>query len=253
MRKVMTLSGALSMGLLVLVLVPVLFPANAQSVTVLRVVGNHAPPYRIIKGGEYSGICFDVMKEIGKRIGVSVVFHEQPFKRALYSMEQGSADIMVGPNKTAEREVYMVYTKATVGRASKAFYVHPDASPIRQYQDLTGQRVLVHRGKIYFEKFDRDTSFEKMVVDSYVQAIKMVSRKRADVVIIPELEGDYLIQQHAMDLKKSPLIIEGNQSYIAISKKSPAMALQKKLEEAMDQIKSDGTMDNILNRYRRTP
>jgi polar amino acid transport system substrate-binding protein len=227
--------------------------AKAQTVSVMRVVGNHSPPYRIIQGGEFSGIYFDVMKEIGKRIGIPVSFYEQPFKRALYSMEQGSADIMVGPNKTAEREAYMVYTGATVGRASKAFYVHPDFPPIRRYQDLKGRRVIVHRGKLYFKKFDRDVSFEKIVVDSYAQAIKMVVEKRSDVVIIPESEGDYLLKYHAMDLRKSSLIIEGNQSYITISKKSPAIALQKKIEGAMDQIKSDGTMDKILSRYRFNP
>ena len=227
--------------------------ATAQSATVIRVVGNHAPPYRIIQKDQFSGICFDVMKEIGKRIDIPVSFFDQPFKRALYSMEQGKADIMVGPNKTAEREVYMVYTNATVGRASKAFYVHPDSTPIQRYEDLKGKRVVVHRGKLYFNKFDMDTSLKKVVVDSYVQAINMVSKKRADVVIIPELEGDYLIKEHAMDLKKSTLIIEGNQSYIAISKKSPAVTLQKKIEDAMDEIKSDGTMDEILSRYKPTP
>jgi polar amino acid transport system substrate-binding protein len=248
MRILIKLSGILV--IVVFICVISTGHTTAQSVKVLRVVGNHAPPYRIIQGHEFSGICFDVMKAIGKRIGVTVAFFEQPFKRALYSMEQGSADIMVGPNKTTEREVYMVYTKATVGRASKAFYVHPDSTPIQRYEDLKGKLVVVHRGKLYFNKFDMDTSLKKVVVDSYAQAINMVSKKRADVVIIPELEGDYLLKEHAMDLKKSSLIIEGNQSYIAISKKSPAIGLQKKIEDAMDQIKADGTMDEILSRYR---
>jgi len=251
MKRIFRFSGSL----FIVLLLGFLYAghATAQSVTVLHVVGNHAPPYRIIEDSKFSGICFDVMKEIGQRIGIPVSFFEQPFKRALYSMEQGSADIMVGPNKTAEREVYMVYTGATVGRASKAFYVHPDSLPIKRYEDMKGKRVVVHRGKLYFNKFDMDTSLKKVVVDSYVQAINIVSKKRADVVIIPELEGDYLLKEHAMDLKKSPLIIEGNQSYIAISKKSPAIGLQKKIEEAMAQIKSDGTMDEILSRYRFNP
>ena len=167
LRRIIRFAGLICISLLISFLY--LVQAKAQPVTVLRVVGNHAPPYRIIQGDQFSGICFDVMKEIGKRIGVPVAFYEQPFKRALYSMEQGRADIMVGPNRTAEREAYMVYTEATVGRASKAFYVHPDSLPIKRYEDLKGKRVIVHRGKMYFDKFDQDLSLEKMVVDSYVQ------------------------------------------------------------------------------------
>ncbi|WP_086479058.1 hypothetical protein [Oceanospirillum sanctuarii] len=36
----------------------------------LIVVGNHAPPYRIVQDQEFSGIYVDTLKEIAKRIGV---------------------------------------------------------------------------------------------------------------------------------------------------------------------------------------
>lgn len=81
------------------------------------------------------------------------------------------------------------------------------------------------------------------------QAIMKVVKGRNDVVIMPESEGDYLLQQLGGELKKSPYIVSGNGSYLTISKQSPARQLQYAIEEAMDAIKADGTPDTIFVRY----
>ncbi|MET0118638.1 MAG: transporter substrate-binding domain-containing protein, partial [Sedimenticola sp.] len=64
-----------------------------------RVVGNNAPPYRIVEDGGFSGIYFDTMKELAARLRLKVRYIEVPFKRALYMMRFGNADIMLGPNR----------------------------------------------------------------------------------------------------------------------------------------------------------
>lgn len=246
MKKIIKVLGIVS---IFIILIESLNANEARSQTVIQVVGDHAPPYRIIQGKEFLGIYIDAMKEIGERIGIEVEFEEQPFQRALLSMKNGKADVMLGPNKDPEREAYMVYTTATFPRAKKIFYVHPDSPPITKYEDLQGKKIAVHRGKVYFDRFDNDTSLKKEEVNSYLQAITKVVKKRNEVVIMPELEGDYLLKEQGIQLKKSPFIIEGKISYITISKKSPVLQLQKKIEEAMEQIKLDGTMDMILERY----
>lgn len=221
---------------------------RAQST--MTVVGNHAPPFRIIEGPKYSGIYFDIIKEIGKRINVEVKFENQPFKQALFSMERGIADVMCGPNRNPEREAYMVYLDATLARADKAFYVHPDSPVIMKYDDLKGKTIAVHIGKVYFDEFDKDSTLKKQPVSNYEQAIKKVFANRNDVVIMPVQEGDYLLKQLGIKLKKSPFIVEGKISYITISKKSTVLKLRNKIEEAMNQINTDGTMRKILNHYK---
>jgi len=222
-------------------------PLYAQDAII--VVGNHAPPYRIITEGEFSGIYFDTIKVIAERLNFSIQFREEPFARALVSMERGEADIMLGPNRTPEREEFLIYTDATFPPAQKAFYVHPDTPPITIYEDLYGKIIAVHLGKVYFERFDNDQELTKEEVDSYEQAIMKVVKGWNDVVIMPEQEGDYLLQQLEITLKKSPYIVPGNVSYLTISKQSPVQQLQRDIEEAMDAIKADGTMDTILMRY----
>lgn len=212
------------------------------------IVGNHAPPFRIIEDEKFTGIYFDIAKELFARLGMKASFKEQPFKRSLLSMESGYADIMMGPNKTAERETYMKYVESVkLSRANKAFYVHPDSTPISNYEDLHGKSMCVRRGNVYF---DNDKSLNKSVFNSYEKCIKLIMLKRIDVVIIPELEGDYLTRKLKQPLTKSPYIIEGKESYLAISNESSLINSQKEIEQAFIQMKNDGALEKIFNEYK---
>ena len=239
--------------LLSFLLLVLIFPCHLyaeNSVNRIVVVGNHAPPFRIIDEGEFYGIYFDIMTEIGKRLDIPVEYKEVPFKRALKLMEAGAADIMLGPNRTPERERYMIYTNATVGKATKAFYTVSEQNLIQTYDDLQGKDILVHRGKVYFERFDDDTSLNKQPVNSYQDAIRIIARGRGDVIVMPEQEADYLLSQLEVKLKKSPYRVPGNASYITISRKSAVANLQQAIEQAFDEVQEEGLIETILSRYR---
>ncbi len=223
---------------------------SAQDRMAVRVAGNHAPPYRIFKDGMASGIYIDVMKELAERAAFDVRFIEVPFKRALAMMRYGDADAMLGPNKNEEREAYMDYTNATFQRENKVFYVHPGSGSISQYRDLIRKTVAVHRGKVYFDRFDNDDSLKKLVVEKYINGINKVAANPGFAIIMPEQEGDWLLKESGVRLEKSPYTVEGNISYITLSRKSQFIQLREKIEEAMREIKKDGTYKKILGRYR---
>ncbi|MES9858435.1 MAG: transporter substrate-binding domain-containing protein [Sedimenticola sp.] len=224
--------------------------AQADEGVVLTVVGNHAPPYRIIEGDHYSGIYFDTMSEIARRMEIQVRYKSVPFKRALYMMRYGDADIMLGPNRNAEREAYMVYTDAVFPSEDKAFYVHPVAADIRRYEDLEGLRVLVHQGKVYFDRFDNDKALYKQPTAKYEYAIRKVANCPVCVVIMPEQEGDYLLKKMRIKLKKAPYKAKGNISYITLSNKSLSVDLQQEIEHTMEDLKVDGTFARIVEQYK---
>lgn len=216
----------------------------------LIVVGNHAPPYRIVQDQEFSGIYVDTLKEIGKRIGVRLHFVETPFPRALLMMQGNQADIMLGPNRTSEREAFMIYTKAAFPREDKAFYLPHGAPDIESYEDLKGRRIAVQIGRVYFARFDQDMSLHKESVSDYLLGISKVDKGRNDVIIMPEQQGDWLLKQTGITLKKASYKAEGNFSFITIAKQSGAIKYRKAIEETMQQLKEEGVIQQILERYR---
>ena len=215
---------------------------------------NHAPPYRIIEtsdgGKRFSGFYVDFIREVARRLKFSLKFKEVPFRRALALMERGTADIMVGPNRTAEREKYMLYLDEKLSREAKSFYVRPDAPDIVSYDGLASKRIGVLRGSIYFDRFDQDARLTKEPVAHYSTALKMLSGHRLEVVIAPEQLADYLVRQLNLDLKKVSFRSPGRPSYIAISRKSSLAKLKIKLESALRNMKADGTIDLLIKSYR---
>ena len=228
-----------------------LLPAALWASEDLIVVGNHAPPYRIVEGLKFSGIYVDTMREIAKRIGVRLHFVEAPFARALLMMKQGEhADIMLGPNRTPTREAFMIYTDATFPREDKAFYIAPEATDIKHYEDLSGLRIAVQIGHVYFPRFDHDENLIKDAVSNYELGISKVEKGRNDVIIMPEQQGDWLLKQMGVQLKKASLVVEGKPSFITLSLESGAIKYRQAIEETMQQLKEEGVIQQILERYR---
>ena len=214
------------------------------------VVGNHAPPYRIVEKSRFSGIYFDTMREIAKRIDVEVVFMEAPFTRALALMEAGRADIMLGPNRTDEREAYMVYTEARFPAEDKSFYLAPGSPDITEYRDLYGKTVCVQMGKIIDLRFDQDENLSKRESISQLAALQDVLTGKCDTAVLPEQEARWLMTQLGVTLDRASLVLPGRESYLTMSKAGSHLDLQPAIEAAMRSIIADGTFTRILERYR---
>lgn len=216
---------------------------------VIRVVGNHAPPYRIFSKEGTTGIYFDVMRAVAQYANIKIEIIEKPFKRALQMMKSGEADIMVGPIKTAELEEYMSYFKLMLPAEKKAFYVNQHSDPIINFEDLYKKIVIIGRGKFYYERIHTNPKISIVEVTEYLSGIKMVNDSPNYVIIIPEKEGDYLMEENNIDLLTSPFFIEGKPSYICFSKQSKNNDAIEKIESGLEYIIENGIYDNILKMY----
>ncbi|MDD3312623.1 transporter substrate-binding domain-containing protein [Pseudodesulfovibrio sp.] len=233
-------------------LVLCLFTAEASAVdqTVI-VVGDQSPPFRIFAQGGASGIYFDTIKEMGKRMGFTPTFVNVPFKRALDMMRKGNADMMPGPNYSDERACYMIYTAAELPAEPKAFYYKDQKNRIVQFDDLRGKSVATTLGRDYNRVIEAAPGVTIEIVRTYDIAVQKVLFGRNDLVILPEFQGDYLLRTRQLQLSKSPFKLEGKPSHICLSRTSALVARQKELQETLQAIVADGTFQKILRRYSR--
>ena len=74
--------------------------------------------------------------------------------------------------------------------------------------------------------------------------------ERVDTLLMPELQGDYLVKEAGHALAKSTLRIEGRPSFIAISRNSGVTDARGALVGALTTMKADGTIATIIGRYR---
>lgn len=230
-------------------------PAAAQASNLLpvRVLINNAPPYRIVGSAQgepqYSGIYIDILRRVAVEAGLLPEFTELPFARAFRVMEAGGADVMLGPNRSAEREAYLHYLEPPLPREPKVFLQTRLAPPILSYDDLAGRRLAVLRGASYFDRFDIDAALVRVPVDDYTSALRLALVGRADAVVIPELQALWLLRQTGVPLQPAPYREAGRDSYLVLARASPLVAQIARIEAALRDVMNDPALREILQRY----
>lgn len=221
----------------------------------LVVAINHAPPYRIVvdtdQKSEFSGIYVEVLREAASRAGHVLRFDVVPFRRALYLMKEGGADIMLGPNRTAEREKFMYFFDAPLPDEPKAIYVQSSTPDIRQIEELAGLNVGVLRGASYIYALASEDSIAWSEAADYPTLFRMLEQRHVDAVIVPELLAEDLLVSSKFAVRKASLVLQGEPSFIALSRKSPFFLDRNHLglEQELIRMREDGTFEEIYRRY----
>lgn len=232
---------------------PTVKPVTRPAPLPARVLVNDAPPYRILGMANgapvYSGIYIDILRLIAEEVGLQLAFTELPFARAFRVMEGGGADIMLGPNRNAERETYLRYLEPPLPREPKIFLQLPGTAPLRDYNDLAGLSIAVLRGARYFDRFDADATLEKIAVDDYAAALRLVAAGRADAALMPELQALWLLRTSGSVLQMAPYRLPGSDSYIVLARSSPLLPQAPTMEAALRRIMANGAIRRILQRY----
>lgn len=173
-------------------LMVLVFPAWAQQGTetveplTITVGANHAPPYRILQGGEKTGLYVEIFEEIAERLGWEVHYREAPFRRVLRMVQQGEVDVMLGPLETEERAELMEFVAPAFPPERRLFFYLNREHRIERYADLYGRAIGVLEGASYFPRFDDDEDLLKEPAPRYENLMLMLQKGRVDVVIAPD-------------------------------------------------------------------
>ncbi len=218
----------------------------------LRVVVNHAPPYRIIDPPYYTGYYIDLFKLAASRAELEISFISVPLKRAFQMLENGEADLILGPNKTPEREEFLIFlTQVPFPAEDKVFIVaHPELV-IRNLTNLQHKRIDTLAGAAYHPDIDRSSQLNKHELKSYEQGLQRLMRDRSDVVIMPEAQADWLIHSLQLPLIKSPFHLRGSPSYMAWSRATFDAKLAQRLMDGMQYALASSQAKIIRDRYFR--
>jgi polar amino acid transport system substrate-binding protein len=212
------------------------------------------PPWTTLEEGRVGGIYADIVRELGRRLGVEIEAVRCPPKRCLYMLEQGKADLGIGFKSTPARRRYLHFL-ATPYRskvADKVFYVLQEQGvEVRSYADLASLRIGIKLGVEYFEQFDRDQSLSKAAVQNTEANFRKLALGRIDTVIVPEDQGDAMVDKlglrHRIG-KAAFRLPDSTTRAVSVALQSPLSARIDELELAMADMARDGTLDALYRR-----
>ena len=215
----------------------------------ITVGANHAPPYRILEGGERTGLYVEIFEEIAERLGGEVHYREAPCRRVLRKVQQGEVDVMLGPLETEERAELIEFVAPAFPPERRLFFYLNKEHRIERYADLYGRAIGVLEGASYFPRFDDDEDLLKEPAPRYENLMLMLQKGRVDVVIAPELVGLYAVEKLGLDIEVSPFFVPGERSYIAVAKNSPVIQYADDIRAALKLIEMEGIHEDLVLKY----
>ena len=219
---------------------------NSNS-TLVMCTNAEFPPYEYKDNNEFKGIDVEISQLIAKKLGVEIRIEDIAFDSLLPEVNSGKADFaMAGMTVTEDRKEFVDFTH-TYQTAVQVIVV-PSNSTIENVEDLHEKTVGVQlgtTGDIYCSDPESNLKVERFpkIIDGF-QAMKA---GRIDACVIDDQVAKNIVEQDASSYK----ILEtkyADEEY-AIAVKKGNTDLLNKLNNIIDEIKSNGELDAIIKKY----
>ena len=205
------------------------------------------PPYEYHDGGEIVGIDAEIAKAIADELGMELEIEDIAFDSIIPEITSGKADMgLAGMTVTEDRKQSVDFTD-TYAKASQKIIVKED-SAIASPDDLTGVIVGVQQGTtgdIYVSDLEADgTTVERY--NKGFEAVQALSQGKIDAVVIDgEPAKTFVAETEGIKMLDEAFTEEE----YAIAVKKGNTELLDKINGALSELESEGTLDEIVAKY----
>lgn len=222
---------------------------EALSADVLRVgtEGTYSPfSYHDPRTGQLTGYDVDVARAVGDKLGVRVDFVETPWDSLFAALEANRFDVVanqvtITPARQSKYDMSQPYT---VGEG--VIVTRAGDNSITSLADLKG-KTAAQSMTSNWAQIARDAGAKVESVEGFAQAVKLLNQGRVDAVV----NGSVAVYAYLAETQDSSVKIAGE----AGQKSEQGFAARKdsglltELNTAIDELRADGTLAGISERY----
>ena len=204
------------------------------------------PPYEMTTdSGEIEGIDVDTAKAIAEKLGLELQVDDMEFDAALLSVQQGKADIvMAGVTVTDERKAVMDFSDSYATGIQSI--IVPNDSDIASPDDLAGKKIGTQRGTTGYIYCSDDFGEDSVVAyDNGLTAVQALNNGQVDAVVIDNAPAKEYVAANP-GLKVLDTSYAEEDYAIGLAKGS---ALKDAINTALEELKADGTLQSIVDKY----
>lgn len=202
-------------------------------------------PFEYVENGEITGIDVDIIKAVGEKMGLDVQVQDMNFKAILASLGSGKIDAGVAAISVTEERKQSVDFSDPYAQTILKIMVAKD-SDIKGPEDLEGKKIGAQLGTTG-EAYAKDDFGEENVqsFDKYYAAVQALANGKVDAVIMDAAPAKNYAD--ASDLKLLDTAYAEEEYSIAFTKGNKALV--DAANKALKELKEDGTIDSILEKY----
>jgi len=209
------------------------------------------PPYEMEKdGGGYEGIDVEIAQEIAKKLNLTLEIKDMDFDSALLAVQEGKSDIvMAGVSVTEDRKLVMKFSDSYA--TGVQVVIVKEGSDVNM--DNLGEKMIGTQrgttGYLYASDTPENGGYGEDHVKAYdngATAVQALVEGKVDCVIIDEAPAKEFVAANT-----GLTILEGKwvEEDYAIGMNKENAALQEAVNNALKELKADGTVDGIIAKY----
>ena len=205
------------------------------------------PPYEMTTdSGEFEGIDIETAQAIADKLGLELQIYDMDFDAALLAVQQGKSDmVMAGVTVTDERQNVMDFTDS-YATGIQSIIVKED-SDIASVDDLAGKKIGTQRGTTGYLYCSDDFGDENVVAyDNGLTAVQMLNNGQVDCVVIDNAPAkEFVAANPGLKLLDTAYVEEN----YAIGVGKGNTELKDAINTALEELKADGTLQAIVDKY----
>lgn len=222
----------------------------ANSNNILRVAGDrYYPPYEYLdEDGSYKGFNVDLSTALGIEMKRDVKFIPMEWLAAHAALLNDEVDIIQGMNFNSQRKEIYDFSTPYVLNASIVFSKNENEQ-IMELGDLKGKIVAVQRSDFTSYILAEQGGIEIKFVPDLQIAFKELIEDKVDAVFGNKLTGIYIINKLNLEELIIPIGDDINQMDYGIAVKKGNEQLLKEVNEALLNLKKNGTYSKIYEKW----
>ena len=205
------------------------------------------PPYEMTTdAGTIEGIDVETAQAIADKLGLELQIDDMDFDAALLSVQQGKADIvMAGVTVTDERKNVMDFSDSYATGIQSI--IVPEGSDIASPDDLAGKKIGTQRGTTGYIYCSDDFGDDAVVAyDNGLTAVQALNNGQVDAVVIDNAPAkEYVAANPGLVILETSYAEED----YAIGMAKGNTALEDAVNAALEELKADGTLQSIVDKY----
>ena len=205
------------------------------------------PPYEYKDGDQVVGIDADIAQALADKLGLKLEIQDMDFSSLITAIQAGKVDIsLAGMTVTEERKQNVDFTDSYA--TGVQVIIVKDGSDITSVDDLANDKIIGVQEGTTGHLYCSDDYGEDHVIayTNGATAVQALLQDKVDCVVIDQQPAEEFVEANdGLKILDTEYVVENYAA--AVSKDNPALTAA--LNKALQELKDDGTIQSILDKY----
>lgn len=197
-----------------------------------------------------TGFDIDVIKEIARRMNITLDIQDKPFNTLIAQMQLGQIQtIAAGMTPTEERAKQVHFTKAYITSNPLVIVTRSNGPHITDLAGLKGKNVIVNAGYTADLYLTRHTEISLIRLPRVADALTALEQGKADAFVTASFTLFPYVKEGDTRFTISKIPHTDEQSALALSKRLSKNVIDN-INRTLDAMEEDGTLTTLKQKWK---